>query len=155
MQPQNLLLIYKNVKKTRFQPQKMLFISVLLFQQCSQNSTMFFRVVTIHFFLNSTSKFVPHLQKCKENEVSTSKNAPNLYLTLSTVFLQLHHVCGVVTIHNLKKNMQPQNLLLIYKIVKKMRFQPQKMLLICILLFLQCSHNFTMFVGWKPYIIFF
>jgi len=35
----------------------------------------------IFFFLNSTSKFVPHLQKCKENEVSTSKNAPHLYLT--------------------------------------------------------------------------
>ena len=34
-----------------------------------------------------------------------------------------------------------------------MRFQPQKMLLICILLFLQCSHNSTMFVGWLPYII--
>ena len=53
----------------------------------------------IHIFLNATSKFAPHLQKCKENEVSTSKNAPHLYLTLSTVFPQLHHVCGVVTIH--------------------------------------------------------
>jgi len=40
-----------------------------------------FRVVTIIFFFNSTSKFAPHLQKCKENEVSTSKNAPHLYFT--------------------------------------------------------------------------
>ena len=55
-------------------------------------------------FLNATSKFAPHLQKCKENEVSTSKNAPHLYLTLSTVFPQLHHVRGVVTIHNFKKS---------------------------------------------------
>ena len=50
--------------------------------------------------------------------------------------------------------MQPQNLLLIYKNVKKMRFQPQKMLLNCILIFLQCSSNSTMFVRWLPYIIF-
>ena len=49
--------------------------------------------------------------------------------------------------------MQSQDLLLIYKNQKKMRFQPQKMLPICILLFLQCSNNSTMFVGWLPYII--
>ena len=88
MQPQNLLLIYKNLKKMRLQLQKMLLTCIFFFLQYSQIST-------------------------KENEVPTSKNAPNLDVTLSTVFPQLHHVCGWLPYIILKK-IQPQNLLLIY-----------------------------------------
>ena len=44
------------------------------------------------------------IAKAFNKQTNTSKNAPHLYLTLSTVFPQLHHVRGVVTIHNFKKS---------------------------------------------------
>ena len=77
------------------------------------------RVVTIHIF------FKCNLKKCS-----------SFVFTLSTVFSQISHVCGVFTIHIFLK-MQPQNLLLIYKHIKKIKFQPQKMLLIVFYSFTQ------------------
>ena len=61
------------------------------------------------------------IYKNLKNEVPTAKTATLLYFTLSTVFPHLHVCWMVITF-----KMQPQNLLLIYKNVKKMRFQPQK-----------------------------
>ena len=77
----------------RFQPQKMLLICILLFLQCSYNSTMFVEWLPYIILKNPISK-------SKKNEVPTAKNAPHLYFILSTVFPQLHHVCGMVTIYN-------------------------------------------------------
>jgi len=65
----------------------------LLFLQCSHNFTMFVGWLPYIILKSPTSK-------SKKNEVPTAKNAPHLNFTLSTMFPQLHHVYGVVTIHN-------------------------------------------------------